>query len=131
MTPVVFINSKSVPFVQMIIDGKKIFETRSRNVLRRLFDTGSPFLIAETGSGKPIVRCSARIRSVIIIRTPEQWEQYRRFHMVPSGSEYDWKPDTKQKVLYELDNVVPVPVPFTPPEGKRHGRVWMEYHGKI
>lgn len=130
MIPIVFINSRSVPFVDLIMNGSKIYETRSRDVLRYIFDTGKRFLIAETGNGKPLVRCSARIRSVTVVKTEDAWNQYRLFHSVPVGSEYDWKPDTKKKVLYELESVLPVPVPFHPAEGKRHGRIWMEYSGR-
>ena len=125
MEKTVFINSKSGPFVDMIMNKQKIFETRSRDVLRFLFDTGERFLIAETGNGKPLVRCSARIRSIVTIYTENAWNTYRTFHAVPVGSEYDWKPGTRKKVLYELADVLPVPVPFHP-EGKRHGRTWIE-----
>ena len=128
MIPIIFINSASVPFVDLIMSGKKIYETRSRNVLRFLFDTGSPFLIAETGKGKPVVKCSARIRSITVIYTEEEWHTLRTWHTVPIGSAYDWKPSTKKKVLYELEDIRPVSVPFTPSEGKRHGRTWMEYY---
>lgn len=130
MIPVLFINSRSVPFVDMILKGEKIYETRNRHVLRSAFLYDMPILIAETGKGKPLVKCSARIRSVIEIFTAEEWEKYRMFHSVPIGSEYDWKPETKKKVLYELCDVRPVSVPFVPAEGKRHGRTWMEYNGK-
>ena len=126
MIPVVFINSRSVPFVDLIMEGKKQYETRSRDVLRFLSDSGRRFLIAETGSGRPLVRCSARIRSVVVIHSEKMWNQYRTCHAVPAGSAYDWKPCTNKKILYELADVQPVPVPFHPPEGKRHGRTWME-----
>lgn len=129
MIPIVFINSRSVPFVSMIMEGKKIYETRSRNVLKMIFESGRRFMIAETGNGKPVVRCSARIRSVHTVYTPEAWETFRTWHCVPSGSEYDWTDGTKKKVLYELYGVLPL-APFVPAEGKRHGRVWMEYNGK-
>ena len=73
---------------------------------------------------------SARIRSITTIYTAEAWQTYRKFHCVPEGSEYDWQPDTKKKVLYELYDVFPIADPFIPAEGKRHGRTWMEYNGK-
>ena len=130
MTPVVFINSRSCPFVDLIAAGTKIYETRNRDVLRKLFERRRPFYIAETGHGKPMVKCSARIRSIVTVYTEEAWNSYRKFHAVPVGSAYDWQPDTKKKVMYELSDVVPV-VPFCPPEGKRHGRVWMEYNEEV
>lgn len=124
MIPVLFINSHSVPFVDMIMDGRKLYETRKRNVLRSAFEYGNRFLIAETGSGRPRVRCSATIESMVTIYTKEAWDRYRKLHAVPVGSEFDWKPDTKKKVMYLLEDVRPV-TPFVP-EGKRHGRTWME-----
>lgn len=130
MIPVLFINSRSVPFVDLIMNGTKVYETRSRNVLRSLAESGKRFLIAETGNGKPLVKCSARIRSVIVIKTQESWDLFRPLHSVPAGSAYDWKPETKKKVLYELDSALPVSAPFHPAEGKRHGRTWMEYNGR-
>lgn len=129
--PIIFINSRSVPFVEMIMNSEKIFETRSRDVLRFLFETGQRFFIAETGKGKPVVRCSTRIRSVVVVYDKTAWDTYRTFHLVPPGSEFDWKPGTRKKVLYQLDDVRPVSDPFVPPEGKRHGRVWMEYSGNV
>ena len=108
--------------------GKKKYETRSSNMLRSLI--GHRVMLAETGNGKPLVRCSARISEVVECFTQEAYESYRRFHAVPVGSEYDWKPGTKKKVLYRLDNVIREPEPFHPAEGKRHGRTWMEYNGR-
>ena len=131
MNKIVFINSRSVPFVDMIMKQEKIFETRSRDVLRKLFETGEQFYIAETGKGKPIVKCSARIRAIETVYTETAWNRYRTFHLVPPGSQYDWQTDTKKKVMYQLDNVTPVPAPFIPPEGKRHGRIWMEYNPEV
>lgn len=124
MIPIIFINSRSVPFVDMIMEGKKLYETRTRNVLKSAFEYGNRFLIAETGNGKPVVRCSATIEAMHTLYTEEAWNRYRNLHAVPAGSEFDWKPDTKKKVLYHLTDVQPVE-PFVP-EGKRHGRTWME-----
>ena len=126
MLPVVFINSRSVPYVDMIMDRQKPMETRSRDMLRFLAESGTPFLIAETGKGDSLVRCSARIRSVLTVYTADEWNRLRSAHRVPAGSQYDWKDGTKKKVLYELCDILPVPVPFHPSDGIRHGRVWME-----
>jgi len=129
MIPVVFINSKSVPFVELIMKCEKIFETRSRDMLRFLFETGQRFYIAETGKGKPVIRCSATIKGITEVYTENAWNNYRCFHCVPVGSSYDWQPGTKKKVMYQLDDVVPVPVPFVlPSDSVRHGRVWAEYN---
>lgn len=128
MIPVVWINSRSVPYVDKIINLSKIYETRSINSLRSL--VGKRVLICETGKGKSMVRCSARIVNAFPVRSAYEWDMFREYTCVPVGSKYDWQPDTKVKWLYELDSILIESVPFHPAEGKRHGRVWMEYAGK-
>ena len=129
MTPIVFINCSSAPFMDDIITGRKVYETRSRDMLRGL--VGRRVYLAETGKGKPVIRCSAKITRALRVILPDAWEQFRSATCVPVGTAYDWKPDTYCKWLYELDHVQPVPSPFTPPEGVRHGRVWMEYNEEV
>ena len=124
MMPVVFVNCKDTPFVDLIICGRKQFETRTKNTLGKL--VGKRVLIAETGCGKPVVRCSAVISYAIPVNSQHSWEMHRRRCGISSGSKYNWKPDTKVKWLYRLCGVVAC-YPFTPPEGIRHGRAWMEY----
>lgn len=125
MIPIVFINCSVLPFIAWIISGRKTFETRTRNTLRSL--VGQRVYIAETGRrGGQVVRCSATIRSVVVVRSRKEWIALRSAHRVPGKSQYDWKPWTKVKYMYELSDVVAMD-PFTPPEGVRHGRVWMEY----
>lgn len=123
MTPIVYVNGRS--FVDDIMNRLKTDETRTRNMLRAL--VGLRVYIAETGSGPSMVRCSCVIKSVLVIRSRAQWDRLRRRHRVPEGSRYDWKPETKVKYLYRLTHVRRVN-PFHPPEGVRHGRVWMEYN---
>ena len=128
MTPVIFINTTSSPFVDDIIDGRKTYETRTRNTLKSLLNwaLGERVLIAETGHGDPVVRCSAVIDCYWDVRSEAGWNHLRNAHRVPVGSEYDWKPDTKVKWLYHLTDVKPV-VPFRlGPDCRRHGRVWAE-----
>ena len=128
MIPVVFINCKSVPFIDEIIKGSKIYETRSRNTLRSL--VGKRVMLCETGKGKSLVRCSARIVNAFPVLSFREWDTFRDNTCVPFDSTYDWKPGTKIKWLYELSDVIIESVPFHPTEGIRHGRVWMEYNGK-
>lgn len=127
MIPIVFINCRRYPFVYWIIRSEKVFETRTRNTLGKLI--GERVLIAETGNGESIVRCSAVIDEIISVHTQEEWEKLRSQTRIEIGSAYDWKPETKVKWLYRLSDVKPVK-PFHPQEGIRHGRVWMEYEGK-
>ena len=127
MTPIVFINTKDVPFVDLIITGEKRYETRTRNTLGGL--VGRRVLIAETGHGKPIVRCEATISMVWRMTKKDKalWDsEIKEESCIPNNSEYDWKPNTTAKYAYLIEDVVPCS-PFIPPEGKRHGRVWMEY----
>lgn len=125
MTPIVFINCTSAPFIDDIMSGHKVLETRTRNTLGRL--AGRRVLIAETGNGRPVVRCSAIIGEALPIRSEEMWNNLYHLHRVPPGSRYDWKPGERVKYCYQLNDVWPCAAPFTPPEGVRHGRAWMEY----
>ena len=124
MTPVIFINCREDLFIDKILDGRKWYETRTSNTLGQFF--GRRVYLAETGHGKPIVKCSAVIHTPIEVTSKKEWENsYRDLACITEGSKYDWKQDTKIKYCYYLDEVKPV-FPFIP-EGKRHGRVWMEY----
>ena len=124
MTPVIFINCTVEPYVDDIMGGLKQYETRSRNTLGRFL--GERVLLAETGHGRPLVKCSAVIAEIISVHTREAWEEYLEQTWVPVGSEHDWKPNTKVKWLYRLSDVKPV-VPFRlGSDCRRHGRVWAE-----
>lgn len=127
MMPIIFINCSEYPFIDHIINNSKLYETRNKNTLKRFI--GKRILLAETGKGKPVVRCSAVIRSVSVALSRSAWETVRPACCIRSGSRYDWQPETKEKYLYELSGVVACH-PFTPPEDVRHGRVWMEYNEK-
>lgn len=129
MVPVVFINCSRFPFIDWILSGLKIYETRTRDMLCSL--CGQRVYIAETGHGKPVVRCSAVISQARPVTDRATWESViRKKAMITSGSCYDWQPETKVKYPYMLRDVRAVD-PFTPPDDVRHGRVWMEYHGEV
>ena len=121
---VVFINCDTVPFLEKIMSFDKLYETRTRNTLKKLI--GQRVFLAETHNGKkPMVRCSCVIGSPIVVRSCEAWDPLRSATCIPAGSKYDWKADTKAKYLYPLRSVRSVPV-FVPFEGVRHGYVWMD-----
>lgn len=127
---VLFVNCSRHPFIELMIGGLKLYETRTRHTLKSLLSwaDGERILLAETGRGDPLVRCSAVIDQVIAVHTQEEWEDYLQFTWIPVGSEYDWKPTTKVKYLYHLSDVLPLARPFRLPHGcRRHGRVWAEY----
>lgn len=123
MTPAIFINCRHEPFIDDIMSFLKQYETRTRNTLGRFL--GQKVYLAQTGSGAPVVRCSAVIDEIVKVTTREQWEDYLELSWVPVGSKYDWKDDTKVKWLYHLSEVRPLK-PFRLTAGRRHGRVWME-----
>ena len=125
MIPVLFINCRKCPFISWIISGEKVFETRTRNTLKRFI--GQVVYLAETGNGKPVVKCLATITGVEIVRTRTQFERFRKLTMIEPKTEYDWTDGTTVKYLYRLENIYPVP-DFVPPEDVRHGRTWMEYN---
>ena len=125
MIPVIFINCKQHPFIKEIMNGQKWYETRTSDTLGRF--AGQRVLLAETGNGRPVVRCSAVISTPITVSNPWTWNTfYRELSCIPKGSAYDWKPDTTVKHCYYLSEVQPITRAFVP-EGKRHGRIWMEH----
>lgn len=129
MTPVIFINCKVEPYIDDIMCHLKEYETRNRNTLGRFL--GERVLLAETGSGAPLVRCSSVIDQIISVHTREAWEEYLGQTWVPVGSKHDWQPDTKVKWLYSLSDVRPVEPFRLPSSCRRHGRVWAEYEGSV
>lgn len=126
MTPIVFINCRSVPYVDRIMDGRKVYETRSRNTLAAL--VGKRVLIAETGRGRSVVRCATTIRKAFSLTHSVAFDLFRPYTSVPENGVHDWNDRTRIKWLYELADVRPV-LPFHPENGTRHGRTWMEYEG--
>lgn len=124
MTPVIFINCTVEPYVDDIMCHLKQYETRTRNTLGRFI--GERILLAETGHGRPLVKCSAVIDEIISVTTKEQWDEYLELTWIPVGSRHDWQPDTKIKYLYHLSNVTPVVQFRLGPDCRRHGRVWAE-----
>lgn len=133
MTPVLFINCTTEPFVDDIMCRLKEYETRSRNSLKSLLSwaLGKRILIAETGYGAPLIKCSAVIDHYIAVHTREQWEEYLDLTWIPMGSKYDWQDNTKVKYLYHLSDVRPVKPFRLPFSCRRHGRVWAEYEGSV
>lgn len=127
MTPVIFINCNTEPFIDDIRIHLKQYETRNRNTLGRFL--GERVLLAETGHGAPLVRASAVIDEIISVRTKEDWDEYLDRTWIPVGSKYDWQPTTRIKWLYHLKDVRTVCSFRLPQSCRRHGRVWAEYEG--
>ena len=124
MIPVVGINSASAPFMEDIGSLAKRLETRGKNSLRSL--VGQRVILAETQQGGYLAMYTAVIRSARPVRSRDEWETLRPLHRVPVGNQYDWQPGTVVKCVYELTSLRRLR-PFLVPEGRRHGRTWMEY----
>lgn len=116
----VYINCKGTPFIDLILAGRKTYETRTRDVLRSLI--GQRVALIQTGTGRPTVRAYATItRSVTVASSDAAMRQAACI----MGTAYDIAPDGK-KVFYQLENVKPVE-PFQPViSGKNHGRSFCE-----
>lgn len=123
MVPGIFINCSAAPYIDYILDGSKVYETRSRNTLSRFI--GKRVYLVQTGKGKPVVRCSCVIRSSFSVEKRLHWDVLHHATMVEPGSPHDWKPETRRKWLYWLTDVQPVSVPV-PASAVRHGRIWIE-----
>ena len=120
---IIFINCSLFPFIDWIIKGLKVYETRNRNTLKQF--VGKTVYFAETGKHKkPVVRCKCDITELLTITDKQTYNAMRKYTRIRKGSIYDWNSTTKKKCLYKLENVQKVK-PFIP-EGKRYGRIYME-----
>ena len=125
--PIIFINCSLFRFIAAIMAGKKLYETRTRNTLKSYI--GKRVYLCETGRKNKLVSCTCIIDSVICITSMKQWQQYRKDCYIKKGSVFDYIPGTK-KYLYRLTDIQKIN-PFIPKEGYRHGRIAMDYNGKI
>lgn len=119
----IYVNSKKVPYARLIIDGKKIYETRTRNVLRSLI--GRRIAIVETGKGSPAIIGFVTIDGADYFEH-EAFERIRSLTCIPAGGAYD---DLgKGKWCYKLSDPVKLdrPIPL-PQDAVRHGRSWCEF----
>lgn len=122
---ILYINCSLFPFIDWIMKGLKVYETRNRNMLKSL--VGKTVYIAETGKHKkPIIRCIAAITDCVKVESIKDYNRYRKYTRVKKGSCFDFTRETKQKYLYKLENVKACK-PFEMPENViRHGRVYAE-----
>ena len=120
---VVWINSSSAPFMDDIGALLKRLETRNRDMLG--FLVGQRVILAESKNGQRLARYSVVIRSARQVFSRDEWDALRPLHRVPVGNQYDWKPGTKVKYLYELSDLRRIR-PFRVPEGIPRGRTGTE-----
>jgi len=92
-------------FVDEIISGKKIVETRNTPSLRSL--VGKRVALIETEKGKPAsVRAYADIVEEIEYKSAKEFYADKKRHGINATSEYKWNKGQGVKYGYVLDNVV-------------------------
>lgn len=119
----IYINCKEYPFIDWIISGSKLYETRTKDTLSKL--VGKRVFLIETGKHSvPVVRAVAKIAwsdrcsySDVIARKQARIKD----------TKYDIKPGS-EKVFYFLMSVHPVYNPFPVPASRvNHGRSYTEF----
>ena len=120
----IFVNENGgIHYAQLIVDGVKTIETRSRDMLRPL--VGKRVAIVRTRRGKvPMVVGYADISDSVFCPA-HMYNMYRYKTCVPEGSTYDVR--GKGKWFYYLVNAEKCdPFPL-PQDSIRHGMSWCEY----
>lgn len=123
-----FVNEDGVKYAQLIVSGKKLIETRARNMLLPL--VGERVAIVSTRKGhKPMVVGYANVQNYAFCPVT-MLDMWRNETMIPKGDTYDnlgWRDGRQGKWFYELYNAEPcAPFPL-PSSAVRHGRSWCEF----
>lgn len=92
------INSKGLPYADLIIDGRKLYETRNKDTLRPY--VGRRVAIVRTGTGKAQAIGTVAVGEPIIV-AEEQFRQLQSLHLVPAGDKFDIQPGGV-KYLYPM-----------------------------
>ena len=123
-----FINEDGVPYAHLIVSGKKLIETRTRNMLLPL--VGERVAIVSTRKGKPAMVIGYADVQNYAFCPVNLLDMWRNETCIPKGDTYDslGKRNGRQgKWFYELYNAEPCK-PFPLPENAvRHGRSWCEF----
>lgn len=117
----IFINCKTIPFIDYILIGAKQYETRSRNMLSRLL--GERVALIETGKGRAIIRGYATIDRYTTLYHNSLDARKSAWIF---GTPYDI-PDGGKKVFYHLKNVARCRPYELPDERINHGRAYTEF----
>ena len=117
----IFINCKALPFIDYILIGAKLYETRSRNMLGRLL--GERVALIETGKGRAIIRGYATIDHYTVLYHDSI--EARKSAWI-FGTHYDI-PDGGEKVFYHLKDATPCEPYGLPAERINHGRAYTEF----
>lgn len=123
-----FVNEDGVLYAHLIVSGKKLIETRTKNMLLPL--VGERVAVVGTRKGKaPMVIGFVNVQNYCFCPVT-MLEMWRSETMIPKGDTYDnlGKRDGRQgKWFYELFNAEPCdPFPL-PANAVRHGRSWCEF----
>ena len=119
----IFVNEDSFPYAHKIVSGEKTYETRSRNMLKRL--NGKRVAIISTRRGqKPMIIGYAEVFAVTYW-SRETLDKFRTLTLIPEGSKYDCT--GAGKWCYWMNDAEPCE-PYPLPENAiRHGRSYVEF----
>jgi len=120
----IFVNDDGpVKYAEAIVTGRKPVETRSRNMLKRLY--GQRVAIIQTGKNKaPTIIGYATITAAF--HYPKEYMDNIRYHtLIPAGSKYD--SDSRGKWCYWMSWPEACKPYSLPGNAVRHGRSYCEF----
>ena len=118
----IFVNNRDVPYADLIAAGKKLYETRSRNMLRALI--GRRVAVVRTGCGSPEIIGFVNIDGADYF-AHDSFENIRDLTMIPKNSKYDDGGNGKWCYKLSAAHALETPIPL-PKNIIRHGRSWCE-----
>jgi len=107
------VNSKTIPYADLIIDGHKAYESRNSDTLRPY--VGRRIAIVRTGTGKALAIGMVTIGEPLIVNV-EQFRKMESLHLVKKGDIFDIQPGGT-KHLYPMLN----PTRFEEARSVAHG----------
>ena len=123
-----FVNEDTVPYAHLIVSGKKLIETRTKNMLLPL--VGERVAIVSTRKGRPAMVVGYATVNSYSFCPVNMLDMWRQETMIPKGDTYDnlGKRNGRQgKWFYELYQAESCK-PYALPENTvRHGRSWCEW----
>lgn len=96
------VNSKNIPYADLIIDGLKQYESRNSDTLRPYI--GRRVAIVRTGRGKALAIGMVTIGEPVIV-TVEQFRQLETSHLVQEGDIFDIQPGGTKHLYPMIDPV--------------------------
>lgn len=121
------VNSRSIPFADLIVKGCKLYESRASDSLRPWI--GQRVAIVKTGAGKALAIGAATIGPPIIVNQAE-FRALESLHFVPENSEFDIRPDGI-KFLYPMIDAEKFDIPLQVARGIVARRVLTDSLGAI